>query len=77
MPFLVNFSKYIRSYVKTNRNRWIEALTYYARAVELLRLEGIENETWWDNYRDEKQPPRGGVPPRGRIQSVSEFRRGR
>ena len=39
-----------QTYIKANLNRWIKDLPPNARAVELWRLESIENETWWDNY---------------------------
>ena len=41
----------MREYVKANVNRWIEKLPSNARQVELERLKGIEDESWWDNYR--------------------------
>ncbi len=60
--YLKQFPSRIREYVLANRNRWIESLPLAARQVELERIEGIENETWWDNYSGQT---RTGFPVRG------------
>ncbi len=55
--FLSRYSRSIRDYVKANLSRWINDLPENAREVELMRLAGIEDETWWDNYRGTRAPP--------------------
>ncbi len=54
--YLSRYSKPIRDYVRTMVNRWINDLPENARNVELMRLQGIEDETWWDNYRGPPSP---------------------
>jgi len=49
--FLLKYSKKIQDYVRANLNRWINDLPENAKQVELMRLQGIEDETWWDDYR--------------------------
>ena len=49
--FLNKYSSAIRGYVKTNLHRWINDLPGNAKEIELMRLQGIEDETWWDDYR--------------------------
>jgi len=50
--FLAKYPKSVRDYVKRNLNKWINKLPENAKQVELMRLKGIEDETWWDDYRD-------------------------
>lgn len=49
--FLAKYPKATREYVLANLNRWINDLPENAKRVELMRLQGIEDETWWDDYR--------------------------
>lgn len=49
--FLSKYSKNTQDYVRRNLNRWINDLPENAKQIELARLAGIENETWWDDYR--------------------------
>lgn len=53
----------IREYVKANLNRWINDLPENAKKIELMRLQGIEDETWWDDYRDYVEIPATGEIP--------------
>ena len=48
--FLAKYPKSVRDYVKRNLNRWINKLPENAKQIELMRLKGIEDETWWDDY---------------------------
>lgn len=52
--YLAKLPKNIRDYVRTGVNLWINDLPENARQVELMRLQGIEDGTWWNNYRDNK-----------------------
>ncbi len=49
--FLSKYSKKTQDYIKENLSRWINALPENAKKIELMRLHGIEDETWWDDYR--------------------------
>ena len=49
--FLAKYPKATREYVLANLNRWINDLPKNAKQIELMRLRGIEDETWWDDYR--------------------------
>jgi len=51
--FLSKYPAHIQKYILDNRNSWILDLPQPARSVEELRLKGIEDETWWDDYRGE------------------------
>jgi len=53
--FLSQYPRPIQEYVKANLNRWINDLPENAKQVELMRLQGIEDETWWDDYRGAKE----------------------
>jgi len=52
--WLRQYSKTTQDYVKAAVNRWINDLPPNARNVELMRLAGIEDESWWDDYRERK-----------------------
>lgn len=60
--YLSRFSKSIRDYVRAMVNRWINDLPPNARNVELMRLQGIEDETWWDDYRGPSLPRARRIP---------------
>jgi len=60
--YLAKLPRATRDYVKRNRNRWIESLPENALAIETYRLEAIENETWWDDYRELIRLPIGVEP---------------
>jgi len=51
----------IQAYIKDNINAWIKDLPEPAKSVEEARLQGIEDETWWDDYRGAGQGG-GGLP---------------
>lgn len=46
------FPKEIADYILEHRNDWIQDLPENARKIEEMRATGIEDETWWDNYRE-------------------------
>ncbi len=54
--YLAKLSKPIRGYVIANSNRWIEALPPNAQKVERMRIAGIEDESWWTDYRGTAKP---------------------
>ena len=54
--YLSRLSKSMRDYVRANLSRWINYLPPNARNVELMRLQGLEDETWWDDYRGTAKP---------------------
>ncbi len=62
--YLSRLSKTMRDYIKVNLNRWINDLPENAKQIELMRLEGIEDETWWDDYRGAGTPKRKPLIPR-------------
>ena len=49
--YLTKYSLVIQDYIRANMNRWINKLPPAAKQVEQERAQGIEDETWWDNYR--------------------------
>jgi len=59
--FLARYPKGIQDYVRAGVNRWINDLPPNAKAVETMRLQGIEDETWWDDYRGTARPSRRPV----------------
>ncbi len=50
--YLARLSPFNREYILANKDRWIESLPPNAREIELFRLRGIEDETWWGGYSD-------------------------
>ncbi len=50
---LRNYGQSAVNYVKEHRNDWINDLPPEAQEAELRRLEMIEDESWWENYRGE------------------------
>jgi hypothetical protein len=49
--FLSKYEPEIQQYIQEHKNDWIKDLPEAAQQVEMERLNGIEDETWWDNYR--------------------------
>lgn len=49
--YLNSLDSGIRDYILKHLNDWILDLPENAKRVELMRLQGIEDESWWDNYR--------------------------
>ncbi len=49
--FISQYSPKIQQYIRDNQNGWIKELPQPARFIEEMRLKGIEDETWWNNYR--------------------------
>ncbi len=63
--FLSQYPERIRTYVLQHENDWILDLPEPARSVEFERLRGIENGTWWNNYRGTERvqaPKISGIP---------------
>jgi hypothetical protein len=54
--FILKYSPEIQGYIKDNINAWIKDLPQPARSVEESRIRGIEDETWWDDYRGTPAP---------------------
>jgi len=50
--FLEGYDSSIRNYILEHKDDWIKDLPPAAREVEEMRADGIEDETWWDNYRE-------------------------
>jgi len=55
--FLTKYPKKIQGYIEDNLSRWINDLPENAKQIELMRLQGIEDETWWDDYRGATTTP--------------------
>ncbi len=53
-----------RQYVLEHKDDWMKDLPPNARQIEEWRLRGIEDETWWDGYRDKVESP-SSVAPQG------------
>ncbi len=53
--YLNKYTPKIQEYIKTNLDNWINDLPPVAKQVELERAKGIENESWWDNYRGDSK----------------------
>ncbi|KKK83946.1 hypothetical protein LCGC14_2788300 [marine sediment metagenome] len=51
-------------YALAHKDDWILELPEPARQVELDRASGIEDETWWDDYRGTKKTTIPGYTPR-------------
>ena len=50
LQWIKQYSDEIQEYIKSNLNSWINDLPPVAKQVEMERAEGIEDESWWDNY---------------------------
>jgi hypothetical protein len=48
--FLAQYDQKTRDYIQKSKDSWIQDLPEPARQLELDRLAGIEDESWWDNY---------------------------
>jgi len=59
--FLSKYPANVQKYILDNQDSWILDLPQPARSVEELRIKGITDETWWDNYRG-NQTSTGGLP---------------
>ena len=62
--FLEKYDPAIQKYIMENKDAWIQDLPEPARSLELERLAGIEDETWWDNYRGNQATPNSFTPYR-------------
>ena len=51
--FINQYPLDIRKYITDNLDVWIKDLPENARKVETERLAGLEDGTWWDDYRGE------------------------
>jgi hypothetical protein len=49
--FLNRYPESVKKYVLASKDDWIKDLPENARKVETERLQGIEDESWWDDYR--------------------------
>ena len=61
--YLLKLPKATRDYINANLDSWINDLPENAKRVELMRLRGIEDETWWDDYRGTPETTGGGEYP--------------
>ena len=50
--FLTKYSATIQAYVLANQDSWMRDLPSAAKQVEMERSAGIEDESWWNNYRE-------------------------
>jgi len=60
--YLNKYPAKTKQYIKDRQDEWIKNLPPAARQIELQRAPGIEDETWWDDYREVTQPARSGQP---------------
>lgn len=49
--FLQKYPQSIRDYILEHKDDWIKDLPPAARQIEEMRASGIEDESWWDDYR--------------------------
>jgi len=49
--FLERYPENISTYILEHKDDWIKDLPPAARQVEEMRAKGIEDESWWDDYR--------------------------
>lgn len=61
--FLNRYPQNIQSYIKQNKDDWIKDLPPASRKVEEMRAKGLEDETWWDNYRGNETQQKTYNPP--------------
>jgi len=72
-----NITKYpsdVQAYIITNLNNWINDLPPAAKQVEEERATGIEDESWWDNYRGEKPFKLTPTPSTGHYYPQNQYR---
>ena len=50
--FLSGIPTEMSQYVLDNKDRWMNDLPPAAKGIEMMRSEGIDNESWWDDYRE-------------------------
>lgn len=48
----LDYSETAIQYAIAHKDDWIDKLPEPARSIERQRMIAIENETWWDNYRE-------------------------
>uniref|UniRef100_A0A6M3KFE0 Large polyvalent protein associated domain-containing protein n=2 Tax=viral metagenome TaxID=1070528 RepID=A0A6M3KFE0_9ZZZZ len=54
--YLTKYPPDIQAYIIANTDNWINDLPPAAKQVEQERASGIEDETWWDDYRGKSLP---------------------
>ncbi|MFA5379996.1 MAG: hypothetical protein WC455_29820, partial [Dehalococcoidia bacterium] len=52
--FIEKYDSETQEYIKRGIDDWINDLPETAKKVELERAAGIEDDSWWDGYRDKK-----------------------
>jgi hypothetical protein len=50
--YIKKYEPDIQKYIIENQNAWIQEYPRFAKHVETLRAQGIEDESWWIGYRD-------------------------
>ncbi len=53
--FINQFPAKIQKYIRDSKDSWIKDLPQPARSIEESRASGIEDGTWWDDYRGTTQ----------------------
>uniref|UniRef100_A0A6M3J434 Putative structural protein n=1 Tax=viral metagenome TaxID=1070528 RepID=A0A6M3J434_9ZZZZ len=56
ISFLMRYDQDTQDYILEHKDDWILDLPEPAKSIELERVKGIEDETWWDNYRGASVP---------------------
>ncbi len=51
----INYPPVVIAYVERNKDAWIQKLGPAAQKVELMRLKGIPDDSWWEDYRGPSQ----------------------
>jgi hypothetical protein len=59
--YLARHPANIRGYIRKAEYRWINDLPSNAQQVELMRLQGIADGSWWDDYRKIRTSTREGT----------------
>jgi len=50
--YLNKYSPEVEAYILANMDAWIKGLPPAAKQIEMQRAKGMDNETWWEDYRE-------------------------
>lgn len=62
----------IRQYILDHKDDWIKDLPEPAKTIELQRLKGIEDESWWDDYQG-RTPPTYQPPKKTERKNIMDY----
>ncbi len=61
--YIKRYDKETQQYILQHLNDWILDLPPNAKMIEQIRVRGIEDESWWNSYREKGLNPRPSLGP--------------